>query len=147
MIILVSCKNGNTQEQISAPITNKNNDSTPKSPKFVEADSIIRVKTPIANQLITSPLQITGKARGSWFFEGSAPVKLMNQNNDVMAEGIITAQSDWMTKDFVDFKGELSFTPSENSKTGILVFSKSNPSGLPANDKFYKIPLKFSSEK
>lgn len=40
------------------------------------SDQII-VTDPIPDQLITSPLIITGEARGTWFFEATFPVSLL----------------------------------------------------------------------
>ena len=34
----------------------------------------IRVNNPRPNQTISSPLTVTGEARGSWYFEASFPV-------------------------------------------------------------------------
>jgi hypothetical protein len=105
---------------------------------------LIKVTTPTPNLSVTSPLEISGEAKGPWFFEGSAPVKLLDANSKVLAEGIAQAQGDWMTENFVPFTASLTFSTPTTS-TGTLVLSKDNPSGLPANDKSVSIPVKFTT--
>jgi hypothetical protein len=90
--------------------------------------------------VVESPLRLTGEARGNWFFEASAPVSLVNWDGLIIAEGIITAEGEWMTTEFVPFSGELTFTSPYKEgdpdfmKRGALIFKKDNPSGLPEND-------------
>jgi len=103
----------------------------------------IEVTFPKENTVVTSPLKVTGKAKGTWFFEGSFPVRLKDMpQNKVLAVGIATAKTDWMTTDFVEFETTLTF---ENppTDTGWLVFEKDNPSGLPENDDSFYLPIKF----
>ncbi|MDT0650715.1 Gmad2 immunoglobulin-like domain-containing protein [Autumnicola edwardsiae] len=100
---------------------------TEKDENWQISDSII-VEQPIKNEKISSPLQIKGKARGYWFFEASAPVVLVNNDQKEIATGIIEAKGDWMTEDFVPFEGELEFN-AENSQNGYLILKRANPSG------------------
>ncbi len=102
----------------------------------------IRVTKPVADQLVQSPLIIEGEARGTWFFEASFPVKLLDSNRNVIAEYYATAQGEWMTEDFVPFRSELEFKKPDTA-TGILVLEKDNPSGLPENDDSIEIPVRF----
>jgi len=94
---------------------------------------------------IESPLSINGQAIGSWYFEGSFPVVLYDDNNKEIALGIAMAKSDWMTEDLVPFEVSLNFTVPK-TKEGTLVFKKDNPSGLPENDEKLSIPIKFSDK-
>ncbi|MCX6730203.1 MAG: GerMN domain-containing protein [Candidatus Portnoybacteria bacterium] len=103
------------------------------------------------NQIVTSPLQIDGKVRGFWFFEASFPVKLVDENNNILATGIAQAKGDpatgevnWMTSDFVDFETEIEFVSKDGGK-GFLVFNRDNPSGLPENDEELRIPVVIES--
>jgi len=101
---------------------------------------LIKVTSPLPMGVVGSPLILKGEARGNWFFEASAPVSLVNWDGLIIAEGIITADGEWMTTDFVPFTGELTFTPPYKEgdpdfmKRGALIFKKDNPSGLPEND-------------
>jgi hypothetical protein len=102
----------------------------------------VRVVTPKINQTIISPLEIQGEARGTWYFEASFPVKLLDSNRNEVALGIASAQSDWMTENFVPFKLSLIFSKPATD-TGSLVLIKDNPSGLPQNDAQVSFPIRF----
>lgn len=103
---------------------------------------LIRLTAPTPSSVATSPLTISGQARGFWFFEASFPVKLLDENGQELGTGIAQAQSDWTTPDFVPFSAALNFR-SPTTKKGTLVLQKDNPSGLPANDDQLRIPVKF----
>jgi hypothetical protein len=116
-------------------------------------EDLIQVENLQANEVITSPLTINGKARGFWFFEASFPVKLYDENGELLATAIAQAKIDqndqesagWMTEDFVEFSAELNFELSKITK-GTLVLEKDNPSGLPQNADELRIPVMFSSQ-
>lgn len=109
----------------------------------LEKSNFIRLDSPRPNQVIKSPLVITGQARGVWFFEASFPVFLTNWDGLIIAQGIATAKSDWMTSEFVPFEAKLTFTPDKNaySNKGTLILRKDNPSGLPEHDDAMEIPV------
>jgi hypothetical protein len=98
---------------------------------------------------VSSPLKITGKARGTWFFEASFPVTLTNWDGLIIAEGVAQAKDEWMTTEFVPFEATLTFTtpagPGANQPNrGFLILKKDNPSGLPEHDDSREIPVFFS---
>ena len=107
-----------------------------------KADLIV-LDSPRPNQTITSPLTVTGKARGYWFFEASFPVVLVDWDGRIIAQGIATAKGDWMTADFVPFEATLTFAVDKNaySNRGALILKKDNPSGLPQNDDALEVPV------
>ncbi|MDP2630316.1 MAG: Gmad2 immunoglobulin-like domain-containing protein [Candidatus Uhrbacteria bacterium] len=109
----------------------------------VEKSDLIRLDTPRPNQAIRSPLTIAGEARGSWFFEASFPVVLTNWDGLIIAQGVATAESEWMTSDFVPFKATLIFAVDKTaySNKGTLILRKDNPSGLPEHDDALEIPV------
>lgn len=109
----------------------------------LEKRDLIRISSPRPNQIIKSPLTITGEARGNWFFEASFPVVLTNWDGLIIAQGIAQAKSDWMTTDFVPFEATLTFTVDKNvySNRGSLILRKDNPSGLPEHDDALEIPV------
>lgn len=109
----------------------------------LEKADLIRIETPRPNQKISSPLTITGQARGTWFFEASFPVVLTDWDGKIIAEGVATAQSDWMTENFVPFKATLEFNRPSYGDNGSLILKKDNPSGLPENDDALEIPILF----
>jgi flagellar basal body-associated protein FliL len=101
------------------------------------------VDFPRPNDEITSPLKITGQARGGWFFEASFPVVLTNWDGLIIAQGAAKATGDWMTQNFVPFEATLEFTKPNYKNNGFLILKKDNPSGLPQNDASYEIPIVF----
>lgn len=103
----------------------------------------IKITTPRPGQVITSPLTITGQARGTWFFEATFPVVLTDWDGKILAQGIAEAQGDWMTEEFVPFKSVLNYpkVPDSTNKKGTLILKKDNPSGDPKNDDSLEIPV------
>jgi hypothetical protein len=103
----------------------------------------VKITEPLMNAVIKSPLKIAGEARGLWFFEAGFPVKLLDANGKEIAVGHVEAKSDWMTQNFVPFEAVIDF-PAAETKTGVLVIVRDNPSGLPANAEEFKIPVVFT---
>lgn len=104
--------------------------------------TFIKINKPKTNEIVKSPLTIEGIARGAWFFEASAPIRLLDANNKELAAGHIETKSDWMTADFVPFKATVEFTQPETAQ-GILIIEKDNPSDLPENSNEIQIPVYF----
>ncbi len=109
---------------------------------------VVRLSSPRPNDAIASPIKISGQARGSWFFEGSFPVILVDWDGRIIAQGIARANppaggGGWMTREFVPFEAELEFKKPEYKNTGSLILKKDNPSGLPQNDDALEIPIYF----
>lgn len=117
---------------------------SPSPQKTAVSDA--NVFSPKAEEIIKSPLKISGEARGTWFFEGSFPVFLIGEDGKTIARGVVRAQKDWMTEDFVPFIEELEFDTPEVA-TGKLIFKKDNPSDLREYDKSMSIPVGFLLEK
>ncbi len=109
----------------------------------LEKTDRIRLTTPIPNQVITSPLEVKGEARGNWFFEASFPVILVDSDGKEVARGIATAESEWMTTEFVPFRAILNFSR-PTTKSGTLRLERDNPSGLPENADALTIPVRFT---
>ena len=105
--------------------------------------NLIRLETPLPNSTITSPLNIRGEARGTWFFEASFPIYLTNWDGLIIAEGYATAQGEWMTTEFVPFTATLTFENPTYKNNGSLILKKDNPSGLPEHDDALEIPIFF----
>lgn len=109
----------------------------------LEKINFIKLETPRPNEKISSPLTIKGQARGSWFFEASFPVFLVDWDGKIIAQTVASTKSDWMTTEFVPFEATLSFTADKNvySNKGSLILKKDNPSGLSQNDDALEIPV------
>ncbi|MEA2112833.1 MAG: Gmad2 immunoglobulin-like domain-containing protein [Patescibacteria group bacterium] len=108
-----------------------------------EVEDLIQLNSVRPNDKISSPLTLEGKAKGTWYFEGDFPVILTDWDGRIIAEGYVTAQSDWMVEDFVQFKGNLKFAKPDFDKRGILILKKDNPSDLPEYDNALEIPILF----
>lgn len=104
---------------------------------------VIVLASPVPNTAVSSPLGLTGKARGNWYFEGSFPVELRNSSGRVIAEGFAEAQSAWTTPEFVPFKATLTFAAPSFGSAGTLILRKDNPSGLPERDDELVVPIVF----
>ena len=121
-----------------------------QGPAAVVQSDMIRVTAPVANALITSPLTVTGEARGTWYFEASFPVAILDANRTEILDASgyqvavvpAQAQGEWMTENFVPFLATLDFTPPATD-TGFVVFKKDNPSGLPEHDASVEVPVRF----
>lgn len=109
-------------------------------------ENLVRVDFPTENTRVTSPLIIKGDARGFWFFEASFPVSLVDEDGKVLATHYATAQSDWMTEEYVPFLSSISFSVSKETR-GFLVLKKDNPSGDPERDAEIRVPVIFSPKK
>lgn len=103
---------------------------------------LIQVDSPKANDLILSPVTITGKARGQWYFEASFPITILDETGKVLGQGIAEAQGDWMTSEFVPFIAKVVFTKSL-TKSGTILLEKDNPSGLPEHADSIKVLIRF----
>lgn len=139
LLSVVSCKrngsNPGTQEK-------ELERETPQQEVVAVVSDTIRVNRPEENSIISSPLTIEGEGRGYWFFEGTAPVEIIDEENAILGRGSIEVEEEWMTEDFVPFSGKIDFDPSGAEK-GFLVLHRSNPSGLPENSHSVRIPVEF----
>jgi hypothetical protein len=108
------------------------------------SSSDIAIYSPISGDTISSGVvMLSGQARGSWYFEASAPVEIQDSKKNVLETGHITAQGDWTTTDFVPFSGEIILTIPDGVTSGFIVFKNDNPSGDPSKSKEVSVPVKF----
>lgn len=108
--------------------------------KGLSEDVVIDIPQP--NALVTSPFRVSGFARGTWFFEASAPIRVLDSNEQELGVSHIEAQDDWMTTDHVPFKGVITFSE-PTTERGFVVFEKDNPSGLAEYSASISIPVRF----
>ncbi len=106
-------------------------------------DEVVRMKKPLANDVVTSPLSITGEVRGTWAFEGDFPVELTNQSKKTITKGVATLQGDFRTKEYVSFEATLEFSETENEK-GFLILHKDNPRGDAEKNDSVEMPVRFN---
>ena len=108
-----------------------------------EHKDLIKLESVHAGDSITSPVKITGEARGNWFFEASFPISIVNWDGLIIGQGVATAKGDWMTEDFVPFEANIGFDKVTYKNNGAIILQKDNPSGLPENDDALEIPIFF----
>ncbi|MDO8466831.1 MAG: Gmad2 immunoglobulin-like domain-containing protein [bacterium] len=104
--------------------------------------SLIEVYSPKNDSIITSPVTISGQARGFWYFEASFPARLLDGNGKEIAIIPVQALDEWMTERFVPFSTKMEFI-APKTDTGTLILQKDNPSGLPEHDAEIRIPVRF----
>lgn len=113
-------------------------------PDYSNAQEVnVLINTPQPNQLVTSPLLVQGEISGTWFFEASLPIKLVDSEGNVLSQSYALADGDWMTEELVPFSGVLDFIVPVDFESGYLLISRDNPSGLPENDGFIRMPVRF----
>lgn len=126
--------------------------SEPESPNAVSQEDLqqppytselITVESPRPQEQVGNPIELSGEARGYWFFEATAPVVVVDWDGRIIGEGYITAIDEWMTESFVPFMGTIEYSLPEDSYStkGAIIFQKSNPSDLPENDAAIEFPI------
>lgn len=114
-------------------------------PQPVAYKDMIVIDSPLVGETVRSPLTVTGKARGNWYFEASFPVQVVDTNGTVLGQAPAQAQGEWMTSEYVPFKATIDFkAPTTPTSTIRVVFKKDNPSGLPQNDDFVAVEINYS---
>ena len=111
----------------------------------IEKADLIKITSPKPNDKITSPVTITGQARGSWFFEGEFPLFIYDILHKLIGRGNATATGDWMTEEFVPFSATIEFTEPAYGP-GLLYLNNSNPSDNPELDDALIIPIDYPLE-
>jgi|SRR3989344_4257401 len=101
---------------------------------------LILVELPFPDAVVGKVFSVIGKARGTWFFEASFPLELRDKNGKLIANGYAQAEGEWMTENFVPFKGEIK-APESYIGPAILVLKKDNASGLPEHDASISFPI------
>lgn len=106
--------------------------------RSTEPASIV-IDSPLNNQVVTSPLLVTGSVVG-WYFEGDFPVWLEDDKGTILSRGYATAQDDWMAIEYVPFQTKLFFDAPKTGR-GFVVFEEGDPSLL--NPQQHRVPVRF----
>lgn len=113
------------------------------TPVIVGITDLITVSAPTSGSKVSSPVTVTGTARGNWYFEASFPIEILDSTGKVIGQGHAEAQGDWMTENFVPFKAVVTFTSPGAGTKGTIRVKNDNPSGDPARDKHADLPVTF----
>lgn len=141
--ILLSYVRPHQNVENSIDIENQNTNEEESLSLISEKGVNIIVDSPLKDTIVSSPLNITGKAPGNWFFEASAPVSITNKDGVVLANSYISAKGDWMTTENVLFEGNIEFNTAESDEYGFLILKKDNPSGETQFDDEVKFKILF----
>ena len=101
---------------------------------------LIVVNLPFPGAVTGKEFSFIGKARGVWFFEASFPIDVLDKDGKILVQTFATAQGEWMTNDFVPFKGEVK-VPESYIGPATLILRKDNASGLPEHDASVSFPF------
>lgn len=109
---------------------------------------VIFNEAPADNSTVSSPVKVTGQARGQWFSEAQFPVQVIAADGSTVL-GQATAHADssdgsWMTSAFVPWTADVTFARG-TSTSGFIRLVKDNPSGNPATDAHVDIPVNFAT--
>jgi hypothetical protein len=107
-----------------------------------QVSDFIHVSNPEPDASISRRIFLEGEARGSWYFEATFPVTLVDANENMLVETYAEADGEWMTDSFVPFRMEFDI-PEPTTRTGVLILKNANASGLPDRAMELRIPLKF----
>lgn len=112
------------------------------TPNSISEVNITSIKS---QGLITSPVEILGTIDRSWTWEGTFQIEIVDGNGESLNSfpvGVIFENDD-------DKVGEFSISiPFESTtESGFIVVHSDNPSGLPENEKTFKLPIIFSISK
>lgn len=95
------------------------------------------------NAIVEKGTKLTGEITGSWFFEGEFPIRIINEDMEILETLTARATESWTTSELVPFEFNLD-SNIEDTTNIILRFEKSNPSGLKENDDYIDFPIVLS---
>lgn len=105
------------------------------------ADVVVNL-TP--NDIISSPFEVKGQIDSSWQFECSFMIEILDKDSNLSYSYPVTLDpgEDCNSPGKKKFSKKLDFKV--KGKNGEIIIHSDNPSGLPENQKSYKIPVKFN---
>lgn len=121
-------------------INNKNQEVPVKTTDSTVTEPTIKLDSPKEGEVLDGKVLVKGSAKG-WFFEGSFPARIEDNEGNVIAMVPIQSKGDWMVSDFVSFEQTIEFFT--DTTEGFVILQKDNPSGENNLDEEKKIPVKF----
>lgn len=101
---------------------------------------LIVVDLPFPGAVTGKEFMVSGKARGTWYFEASFPVEVLDKDGNQLWIGPAQAQGDWMTEDFVPFSVTVK-VPESYIGPATLILHNDNPSGEVERDRSISFPI------
>lgn len=105
-----------------------------------DMQNMIRVTEPTVDTVVEGTVTVLGEARGTWFFEATAPVEVQTREGVVLARGYVEALGEWMTEEFVPFRGMVDLSGFDEEAV-VLVVKRADPRGED-EEKTVEIPLR-----
>jgi hypothetical protein len=129
------------EKKAEAPKGDNGSDQAAVQAAYVNASKdLIEVDLPYPGAVTGKAFSVIGKARGTWYFEASFPVEVLDKDGKTLFQGPAQAQSSWMTEDFVPFKLDVTI-PDSYIGPATVILKKDNPSGDPARDASVSFPI------
>lgn len=104
------------------------------------SNELIVVEAPLVGAVTGQEININGQARGTWFFEASFPIELLDKDGKILVQSYAQAQGEWMTENFVPFVAKLQ-VPASYTGPAVIVLRKDNPSALPEYEASISFPI------
>ena len=101
---------------------------------------LIQVELPFPGAVTGKSFSVIGKARGNWFFEATFPITVLDKDGKVLVQTYASAEGEWMTTDFVSFRGEVN-APIDYIGPATLILHKSNASDMRELDASISFPI------
>lgn len=89
----------------------------------------VEIKSPLPGSTVSGSFVLKGSMAGTWYFEGSAPFKIMNETYQEVVIGSVQALSDWMTTQRVPFEVKLDSATFNASGKATIIVSSENVQG------------------
>lgn len=101
---------------------------------------LITISTPLPGAVTGKEFLVKGAARGTWFFEASFPIEVLDLGGTRIAIAVAQAEGEWMTTEFVPFSAMVRI-PETYIGPAMLILRKDNPSGLPEHEASVSYPI------
>lgn len=90
--------------------------------------STVTLTLPTSKDKLSSPVKVKGSAPGTWFFEATLVVKIIDADGNILGQGPAMAKGEWMTDKLVPFEAIIPFTTS-TTNSGTINIEADDPSG------------------
>lgn len=127
---------------LGACVVQSQADDVDQNANFADDGQIV-VDRPKVDTIVTSPVILSGEARGSLFLEAVLAVDVVDEEGNVVGKGAIRAEGDWMTDDFVPFQGKIAFDLPDgvSNSAGAIAFIQEDISGGGADKVLFSVPV------
>jgi hypothetical protein len=100
----------------------------------------IQVSFPQPGEEVGGKINVTGIAKGTWYFEGEFPIDLVDLEGKRLSSASAMAEGEWMTEKFVPFSASLKYETSDTISAK-LILRRNNPSDILEQNISIEIPV------